>query len=104
MGHPSFVTGDEEQATAGGLWLGFDFLLNDLVGGDIDVLVFDVETKAVKKTHVDVSDPNQGKPGDEIAPPAVVEHLEARDDEKKRGDVVAETVFAGEEVEEFSAE
>jgi hypothetical protein len=64
--------------------------------------VLDVEAKAVEEAHVDVGDPDKGEPGDEIAAPALIEHLKARDEEKERGDVVAEAVLAGEEVEEFT--
>ncbi len=64
--------------------------------------MLDVEAQAVEEAHVDVGDPDEGEPGDEIAAPAFVEHLEARDDEQECGDVVAETVFAGKEVEKFA--
>jgi hypothetical protein len=64
--------------------------------------VLDVEAEAVEEAHVDVGDPDEGEPGDEIAAPSFVEHLEARDDEQECGDVVAEAVFAGEEIEKFA--
>ena len=64
--------------------------------------MLDVEAQAVEEAHVDVGDPNEGEPRDEIATPAFVEHLEMRDDEQKCGDVVAETVFTGEEVEKLA--
>jgi hypothetical protein len=75
-----------------------------LVYGDIYIFVLDVEAEAVEEAHVDVGDPYEGEPGDEIAAPAFVEYLEARDEEKKSRDVVAETVLAGEEIEEFSGD
>ena len=40
----------------------------------------------------------------EIAAPVVIEHMEAGDEEKDSGDVVAEAVLAGEEIEEFACE
>jgi hypothetical protein len=64
--------------------------------------VFDIEAEAVEEAHVDVGDPDEGEPGDEIAAPSFVEHLEARDDKQEGGDVVAKAVFAGEEIEKFA--
>ena len=93
---------DGEQARRS-LWLGFDLLFDDLVGGDVDVLVLDVEAQAVEEAHVDIGDPDQGEPADEIAAPAAVEHLESRDDKEECRDVVAEAVLAGEEIEELSS-
>jgi len=63
--------------------------------------MLDVEAQPVEETHIDVGDPDKGEPGDEIAAPADVEHLELGDDEEERRDVVAEAVLAGEEIEEF---
>ena len=63
--------------------------------------MLDVEAKTVEEAHVDIGDPDQGEPADEISAPAVVKYLESRDDEEKCRNVVAETVFAGEEVEKL---
>ena len=79
--------------------IGFDL---GLVYGYGYVFVLDVEAQAVEETHVDIGNPDEGEPGDEIAAPAFVEHLKARDYQKKGGDVVAEAVFAREEVKEFA--
>ena len=64
--------------------------------------MLDVEAQAVEEAHVDVGDPDEGEPGDEIAAPAFVEHLEPCDDEQECGDIVAEAVLAGEEIEKFA--
>lgn len=79
------------------------FLLG-LFGGNDYVFVFDLQAQAVEDAHVDVRDPDQRKPGDEVAAPAWVEQVEAREDEEEGSDIVREAVFAGEEVEEFADE
>ena len=81
-----------------------DLFLFGLFSGYDYVFVFDLEAQAVEDTHVDVCDPDEREPGDEVAAPACVEHLEAREDEEKGGDVVREAVLAGEEVEEFAGQ
>ncbi len=81
---------------------GFDLFLFGLLGGDDYVFVFYLEAKPVEDAHVDVGDPDQRKPGDEVAAPAFIEHLESGEDEEERGNVVREAVLAGEEIEEFS--
>ena len=73
-----------------------------MLDGDAYVLVFDVETQEVERAHIDVGDPYQGEPGDEVAAPAGVEQLEPHDEECECGDVVREAVLAGEEVKELS--
>ena len=73
-----------------------------MLDGDAYVLVFDVETQEVERAHIDVGDPYQSEPSDEVAAPAGVEQLEPDDEEYERSDVVREAVLAGEEVEEFS--
>ena len=79
--------------------IGFDL---GLVYGYGYVFVLDVEAQAIEEAHVDVGNPDESEPGDEIAAPALVEHLEASDEEEEGSDVVAEAVLAGEEVEEFA--
>ena len=82
--------------------LRFDLLLLGLLGGDDHILVFDLEPQPVEDAHVDVRDPNEREPRDEVAAPAGVEKMEPGEDKEEAGDVVRETVLAGEEVEEFS--
>jgi len=84
------------------LLLGFYLFFDDLVGGDVDVLVLDLEAETVEEAHINIGDPDQGEQGDEIAAPAVVEQMEARNQQEEGRDVVAEAVLAGEEIEEFS--
>src|ERR1700722_9720498 len=57
-----------------------------------------------EKTDVEVRHIDQSEECDQIAPPVVVKQFVARDNEKGRRYPVAETVFAGEEVEKLSTE
>ena len=66
--------------------------------------MLDVEPDAVEQAHIDVGNPDQREPRDQIAAPARVEHLELGDQKKECRDVVAEAILAGEEVEEFPYE
>jgi hypothetical protein len=70
--------------------------------GDGQVFGLDFETQAIVSAHVHVGHPDQGKLGDHIAPPPKIEHLEMRQDEEQCGHIVAEAIFAGEQVEEFT--
>lgn len=79
-----------------GVFLRFLFVRDD------DILVLDVEPEAVVEAHVDICQEDEGKLCEKIPPPTAVEQLEAGDDENGRCDVVAEAVFAGEEVKELS--
>ena len=64
--------------------------------------MLDIEAKAVEQAHVDVCHPDESEPGDEVSAPVVVEHLESGKDQEEGRDVVAEAVFAGEQVEELA--
>ena len=64
--------------------------------------MLDVQAQTIEEAHIDVGDPNEREPGDQVASPALVKHLEAGDNEEESCDVVAEAVLAGEEVEELS--
>src|SRR5215210_1836312 len=77
------------------------FLSYLLLDVRLDLLALDVEAEAVVEAHVLVGDPDEGEAADEVAAPVFVEQVVARDEEEEDGDVVAETVFAGEEVEEL---
>src|SRR6185503_19835568 len=59
------------------------------------------EAEPAEQAHVQVGDPYQGEPGDEIAAPAGVEEGKAGHDQRGDRDVVAETVLAGEEIKVF---
>ena len=67
------------------------------------MLVFDVETKMVVDAHILIRDPDECEQRDEISAPARVKKFEARDDEEQRGHIMAEAIFAGEQVKEFAS-
>ena len=73
-----------------------------LIDGDGDVLVLDVEAKAIEEAHIHVGQPDERELRQHITAPPRIEEREARDDEHQRGDVVAEAVFAGEKIEKFA--
>src|SRR5690242_1503769 len=88
MHNPGFIN-------AAGSLLAFDLL-------DLDALAFDVEAQPAEEAHILVGHPDQREAADQVAAPIVVEQLVARDDEEKGRHIMAETVFAGEQVEKFS--
>src|SRR5580658_9967924 len=63
--------------------------------------MLDVQPQPVEGAHVDVGDPNESEPCDQVAAPAVVQKLKMSHQQKGQRDVVAEAVFAGKEVEKF---
>ena len=62
----------------------------------------DVETQPVINAHVLVCHPHQREPRDQISAPVGKQYLELRDEHEGGGDVMAEAILAGEEIEEFS--
>ena len=70
---------------------------------DFHLLVFDVEAQAVVDAHILVGNPDEAEEGDGIAAPVGIQEFEMCDDEEKGGYIMAEAIFAGEEVEEFAA-
>ena len=72
-------------------------LLRDLRNLELDVL-----SQPIEQRHVEVRDPHEGESRNHVASPSLEEQREAGDHEEKRGHVVAEAVFAGEEVEKLS--
>jgi hypothetical protein len=80
------------------LWL-FHLLLNFL---NLHAFAFDIQTEPAKQTHVLVGDPDQGEAADEISTPAGVQQFVSGDDEKNDGHVMAEAVFAGEQVKKLA--
>src|SRR5947209_18747770 len=54
--------------------------------------------------HVLIRNPDQGKPGNEIAAPVIIEQLVAGERQKKNCDVVAEAVFRREDVKELAGD
>ena len=81
---------------------GFTLLDVFLFGRNFQVLVLDVEAEAVVNAHVLVGYPYEGEEGDEISTPSRIEHVETRNDQEQGRDVVAETIFAGEEIKKFA--
>ena len=80
------------------------FLFNFFfLGLDLNPFVFDVQTQAVIDAHVLICHPHEREERHQIAPPVLVEKLEAGDDQKQCGNVVAEAVFAGEKVKKLAA-
>ena len=54
------------------------------------------------QAHVDVGDPHHGETGNNITPPAREQQSIVCDDEQQYSYIMAETIFAGKQVEEFS--
>ena len=74
------------------------------VGFDFDLFMFDVETKAVVDAHVLVGDPDQGEERDKVSAPIGKQQLDSAQSEASRRNVVAEAIFAGEEIKKFPSE
>ena len=62
----------------------------------------DVLSNSPVHVHVNIGDPNQREPRNDVAPPVVKEHFESSDEQKRKGDIVAEAEFAGQHVKEFA--
>jgi hypothetical protein len=71
---------------------------------NVDPLAFDIQTNAAKNAHVNVGNPHYREARNKIAPPVRVEQLEPGNEEKKRRDVMTETIFTSKEVKEFTFE
>lgn len=69
--------------------------------GDYYVFVFDVESQPIKRAHVSIGNPHQGKFGDDVSAPALIKHLVAREKQEQRRHIVTEAVFACKEIEKF---
>lgn len=74
-----------------------------LVRFDFHLFVFYVESETVVDTHVLIGDPNYCKERDDITPPIREKKFVPCNRENAQGDVVAEAILAGEQIEEFSA-
>jgi len=72
-----------------------------LIDRNRHVFVLNVEAQPVEQTHIDISDPDERKPGNQVPPPTFKQHLEAKYPKSQRGNIVRETVLACKEVEEF---
>jgi hypothetical protein len=65
--------------------------------------MLDVETEMIVDAHILVRHPDQSEQRDEISAPARVEELEASYDQEQRSNIMAEAIFAGEQVEKFAS-
>jgi len=66
------------------------------------MLVLDVQAQTAEKAHIRIGNPNQAEPGDQKTTPTGKKQLKVAQKHKGGGDIVAETVFAGEEIEKLS--
>jgi 4-hydroxy-2-oxoheptanedioate aldolase len=67
--------------------------------GDLQAIAANLEAQAYEEAHVEVGEPHQREPGNQVAAPAVVEQRVSGHHQHRGGDPVAETVLAGEEIE-----
>lgn len=72
-----------------------------LVEFDFRLILLDVDAYAAVPGHVNIGHPYECKSGNEIAAPIRVKEFVLRDDEEKNHNVMTETIFTREEVEEF---
>jgi hypothetical protein len=70
--------------------------------GDFGAFHPQVETDPAENAHVYVGDPHQCETGNQVSAPIRVQQLEAGYDEENHSNVMAETVFAGKQIEEFA--
>lgn len=66
-----------------------------------DAFFFDVYSDEGIEAHVDIGDPHQRKARYDVSTPVVNQQGEAGEDQHQDGDVVAEAIFAREEVKEL---
>ncbi len=71
-------------------------------GADLNLLVFDIEAEVIVDAHVLIRDPDQREEGNQVSSPPGIKKFEACDDQEQSGHVVAEAIFAGEQVKEFA--
>ena len=74
------------------------------VGLDFNLLMLNVETQAVVNAHVLVGDPDEREKRNNVSAPVHKKKFIARDEKNSRRDIVAETIFASEQIKEFAAE
>ena len=72
-----------------------------LLHGDFEALRLDVDAQPPEQAHIHVADADQREQADHVAAPVVQQQTEAGEQEEQRRDVVAQAVFAGEDVEEL---
>lgn len=67
-----------------------------------DLLFFQVYSDQVINAHVHIGYPHQREAGNHVATPIGVNQLISGNDEDKKSNVMAETIFAGKQVEELA--
>src|SRR5215204_2709616 len=77
-------------------------LADRLFQSDLEPLTADAEPQAAIDADEVIGHPHEREPGDEIAAPVVEQKLETGCDEDRGRHVMAEAIFAGEQVEEFA--
>jgi hypothetical protein len=65
------------------------------------LLATDVDTQSAEQAHINVGHPYNGEEAEQIATPVVQQQLEMREPDEECCDIMAETVFADEEIKEF---
>ena len=71
---------------------------------DFSPVLADIEPHVGIDAHVLVGNPDQGKAGNEVAAPIVIEQLVAGDKEKENGHIMAEAIFAGKNIKKLAQE
>jgi hypothetical protein len=97
---PSASSGRDIKLGGSLLFQLFHFLFHVF---DFDSILTDIETQVGVDAHVLVGDPDEGEERDQVAAPVVEQQLVMGKEEEKRGHVMAEAEFAGEEEEKLAA-
>ncbi len=77
------------------------FLLDRL---DLDPPFLNFQTEPAVNVQIKVGDKHEGEEGDDVSTPIIEQEFVAGEEEEKDGDVMAEAVLAGEEIEELAIE
>jgi hypothetical protein len=85
-------------------WLLFDRFHLLLLRVDGNVLVLNIQPQPVVNADVLIGDPNQGEKRNHITSPVCEYQLETCNRQQQRGHVVAQAIFAREEIEELALE
>jgi len=78
---------------------GFPLLLQHFY---LHFLLIDVLLDEAEEAHVYIGDPYEGETGYDVSPPVGQQQFVAREAKDGNGHIMAEAVFAGKEVKEFS--
>jgi hypothetical protein len=71
---------------------------------DGDVLAFNVKPQPVVNAYVLIGHPNQREKRNHVTTPVWKYQLETRNHQERRGDVMAQAVFAGKQIKKFAPE